>query len=419
MGIRSQIKKFSESKDEKVVAKNMIYLTILQVIIYLCPLITSPYLARVIGTDGFGKLAFAAAVMVWIQTIADWGYNYTATRDISKHREDAGYVSRVFSTVFWGRWILTAFTLVVLLLLIVFVPKFRQHTLLLFFSFIMIPGHILFPDWFFQALERMEFITIMNAVIRVLFMGAVFVFIRHPEDYVYQPLLISVGYVLCGIVSMYIIVRRWGVKIVKIPLGEVFSYIRNSTNIFINNLMPNLYNSFSYVLLNFVSTDSNTGLYNAGRKFPEMANSMLSVIGRAFFPYLNRNMSKHRQYALFSIGLSVVFCVILILLARPLTILFWGSEFAGSVIVLRITAVTIVFNTVNTVYGINYLMVIGRDRLLRNLTVIASVVGFAVSFPLVWMYDYVGVSLSFLIANILMGVLPWTAAVVIRKRNNL
>lgn len=391
------------------------YLTILQFLIYICPLITTPYLARILGANGFGKIAFATAVMVWFQTIADWGFNYTAARDVAQHRNDSEYISRVFSTVFWGRWILTAISFIVLIVCIITVDNFQQNAILLLFAFIMIPGHILFPDWFFQALERMEFITILNATIRLLFTISVFFIIRKPEDYIYQPLLISIGYVICGIIATYIILGKWKIKIISIPMKEIIGYIKNSTNIFINNLMPNLYNSFSYILLNFTSTDVNTGLYNAGRKFPEMANSILSVIGRAFFPYLNREGNKHhKEYSLFSLGLAFVTTVILIALAKPLTYLFFGNEFMDSVFVLRITAVAIFFNTLNTVYGVNHLMVIGRDRLLRNLTIIASVLGFASSFPLVYYFDYIGISISYLIANILMGMLPLIAALIIK-----
>lgn len=416
MKLTNYIKQVKNSRDGKILAKNMTYLAILQLLIYLCPLITTPYLARILGVDGFGKIAFATAVMVWFQTIADWGFNYTATRDIAKHRDNSEYVSRIFSTVFWGRWILTAISFVVLIISIFTIDKFYQNATLLLFAFIMIPGHILFPDWFFQALERMEFITILNAVVRIIFMISVFFVIRQPEDYIYQPLLISVGYVICGFVATYIVLVKWKIKITSIPLKDIFLYIKNSTNIFINNLMPNLYNSFSYILLNFASTDADTGLYNAGRKFPEMANSILSVIGRAFFPYLNRDGNRHhKEYSIFSLVLAFLASVLLIVFAKPLTYLFFGNDFIDAVIVLRITSIAIFFNTINTIYGVNYLMVIGRDRLLRNLTIIASAIGFVVSFPLVYYFDYIGISISFLIANILMGIMPMIAVLLINK----
>ena len=87
------------SKEGKTVFANLGYLTLLQVAGYVFPLITMPYLARVIGADGFGKIAFATAVVVWFQTVADWGFNLTATRDVAQNRYDKNVVSRIFSNV--------------------------------------------------------------------------------------------------------------------------------------------------------------------------------------------------------------------------------------------------------------------------------------------------------------------------------
>lgn len=104
----SEIKKqINKSKDGKTVFANFGYLSLLQVAGYVFPLISMPYLARVIGADGFGKIAFASAIVVWIQTISDWGFNLTATRDVAQNRDNKELVSRIFSNVLWARSVLT------------------------------------------------------------------------------------------------------------------------------------------------------------------------------------------------------------------------------------------------------------------------------------------------------------------------
>ena len=159
---RRIIAKIKGSKDEKVLLSNFAYLSLLQVAGYVFPLLTLPYLARVIGASGFGKIAFASAIMVWIQTVADWGFNYTATRDVARCRDDKQRVSEIFSNVFWARCLLMAVSFVVLMALVFAIPKLRAEADVILVSFLMIPGHILFPDWFFQAIERMKYITILN-----------------------------------------------------------------------------------------------------------------------------------------------------------------------------------------------------------------------------------------------------------------
>lgn len=94
------------SKDGKILVSNFLYLTLMQVAGFIFPLLTLPYLAKIIGTNGFGRIAFASAVIIWLQTISDWGFNYTATRNIARNRDDKQIVSKIFSSVFWARCVL-------------------------------------------------------------------------------------------------------------------------------------------------------------------------------------------------------------------------------------------------------------------------------------------------------------------------
>ena len=150
-----RLKTLLSSKDGKVLFSNFSYLFLLQIAGYVFPLLTLPYLARVIGVDNFGRIAFASAIMVWIQTVADWGFNYTATRDVAKNRENKEKVSEIFSNVLWARCTLVLLSFIVLLILLCIVPQFRDNSEVILVTFLMIPGHVLFPDWFFQAIERM------------------------------------------------------------------------------------------------------------------------------------------------------------------------------------------------------------------------------------------------------------------------
>ena len=172
----SEIKKqINKSKDGKTVFANFGYLSLLQVAGYVFPLISMPYLARVIGADGFGKIAFASAIVVWIQTISDWGFNLTATRDVAQNRDDKELVSRIISNVLWARSILTLLSGIILLAVVLLVPYLRENADIIFVTFLLVPGHILFPEWFFQAIEKMKYTTLFNLLLKLVFTVAVFV----------------------------------------------------------------------------------------------------------------------------------------------------------------------------------------------------------------------------------------------------
>lgn len=106
MSIANFFNRVKNNGDAKTVINNFAWLSVLQIAGYIFPLISIPYLAKVIGVDGFGKIAFASAVIIWIQTITDWGFNFTATRDVAKNKNDKLMVSEIFSNVLWSRILL-------------------------------------------------------------------------------------------------------------------------------------------------------------------------------------------------------------------------------------------------------------------------------------------------------------------------
>ena len=407
--------------DARRLSANVLYLTLLKIAEYLLPLITIPYLSRVIGVDGLGAIAFAAAVVLWLQTISDWGFNYSATRDVARIRDDKNAVSEIFSNVFWARCMLMVVSLLILSLLILCFDKFYDNRIVLLLTFLLIPGRILFPEWYFQAIEQMKYVTILNLLTKGLFTAAIFVFIKRAEDYFLQPLFLSIGYIVSGIIAMFIILKKKGVHLKRPSISKCLKTIANSTDIFINNLMPNLYNSFSVVLLGLFAGASSfaNGIYDAGKKFTTVANSLLETFGRAFFPFLARKMDKHNIYVLFTMILSFVATVLLFLLAPIIIKVFYGEAFSESIVVLRITAPAIIFVSLNNVYGTNYLILNNKETLLRNITIVVSLTGFVAGFPLIYFYNYTGAALTFLLSSVLTGIAPAIFAIRIKHKKRI
>lgn len=403
-GISEIIKQINSSKDGKTVFANFGYLSLLQVAGYVFPLISMPYLARVIGADGFGKIAFASAIVVWIQTISDWGFNLTATRDVAQNRDNKELVSRIFSNVLWARSVLTLLSGIILLLVVLLVPYLRENADIIFVTFLLVPGYILFPEWFFQAIEKMKYTTFFNLFLKLVFTVAVFVFIHKREDYLMQPLLTTIGYLLCGIGALYLIFKKWGYSLYKPQWGEIFKTIRNSTDVFINNLMPNLYNSFSVMLLGFFGGSTANGIYDGGNRFPSIFYQFQSVLSRAFYPFLSRRPDKHSFYAKLNIVSALVGSVILVLISPLIIKIMLGDEFEKSVVVMQILSFSVVFLAMGYTYGTNFLIINHKEKPLRNLTFISSIVGMCVSVPLVYYFSYIGAAVTVLLCRGLLGV---------------
>lgn len=393
MKLANYATRLAKNKDAKTLMGNFSYLIVLQIAGYVFPLITLPYLARVIGKEGFGLIAFATAIITWIQTITDWGFNYTATRDVARNRNDVTKVAKIFTDVTYSRLLLMCVSFVVLLVLTYLIPAFVEMRLLLMVVFLLIPGHILCPEWLFQGLERMKYITILNVITKAVSTGLIFVVIKNKEDYIYQPLLLSAGYVISGCIALYVIKKNFGITIGEFFWKDVKWTIKNSTDVFINTLAPNLYNSFSIILLGFYGGSIANGIFDAGSKFVSVFIQLFGVISRTFFPFLSRRMDKHAIYTRISIILAIVASLLLIALAPVLVNWVFSESFVDSVIVLRILSISILFYAISDIYGKNYLIQVSKERELRNVTLVSSLIGFALAFPLVSNYSYVGAAI--------------------------
>lgn len=416
MSIKHRFARIKDNQEARTLISNFSYLTLLQIAGYVFPLFTLPYLARVIGTDGFGKLAFASAIIVWFTTIADWGFNFTSTRDVAQNRDNIKKISEIFSTVLYGRIILCIATFALLLLLIFIIPKFKENALLIILTFLQIPGNILFPVWLFQGLERMKYTTLLNLLVKLVFALSIFIFINKPDDYIYQPIITATGFLLSGIISTYIIICKWHIKIIKIPVKNVLNTIKSNTDIFINNIMPNFYNSFSVALLGFIGTDAMVGIYDAGKKFMHIAYQFMSIISRTFFPYLAR---KHEKFNLFERFYLIIglFTSITLFFCSPILIkLFYGDPFIESITILQIVSVSIFFIAMQSVYGTNYLLIKRKEKTLRNITLISSSIGFIIAFPLIFYFKAIGTALTYTISSLILGLLSMIYA---KKYNHI
>ena len=420
LDIKKYFNRIKKSKDGRTLVSNFGYLSLLQIAGYIFPLITMPYLARVIGVEGFGKIAFASAVVVWFQTVADWGFNYTATRDVAKNRDNKEKVSEIFSNVLWARSLLMIVSFLLLLLTILIVPTFRENYVVILVTFLLVPGHIMFPDWFFQAMERMKYITILNLLSKLLFTIAVFIFIKNKNDFILQPLFTTLGYIVSGMISMYVILYKWHIKIKRPKFHSILSTIKGSTDVFINNIMPNLYNSFSVMLLGFFGGPVSNGLLDAGSKFVNISQQFMNIISRTFFPFLSRRIDKHSSFAKLSIYTSLVISLLLFFTAPWLIKLFFTDEFKNSVLLLQIMSISVFFITTRNVYGINYMIIEGFEKQLRNLISIGSIIGFILSFPLIYYFNHIGAAINITLTQAVMCLLvTYQAKRIIKSKNQI
>ena len=206
---------------------------------------------------------------------------------------------------------------------------------------------------------------------------------------------------------MYVILKKWGYTLYKPKFSEIFKTIKSSTDVFINNLMPNLYNSFSVLLLGAFWGANSNGLYDGGNKVPTIFYNFQAALSRAFFPFLSRHPERHGLYEKINIVSAVSGAVILVVLSPWIISILLGPDFSDSVPVMRILSISVIFLAMSFTYGTNYLIINHKEKALRNLTFASSIIGMFISIPLVYCFSYIGAAVTVLICRGLLGVGSW------------
>lgn len=418
MSISQRIKEISKNEKARTLASNFLYLCILKGLSLLFPLITLPYLARVIGPSKFGAIAFASSIMVIVETITDWGFNYTATRDVAQNREDIKVVSSIYSQVICSRLILTVISFVALFICTHYIPSLKEYKELLWLTFLYIPGNILLPQWFFQAFEKMRFITIFSLIATSIFTALIFIVIRKESDYIYQPLLNACSYIAIGIVAQYVIFKQFGVRLIIPKWTEIFQRTKKSTDMFISLLLPNLYTNFSVILLTSTCGNLATGIYNGGQRFQNLIDQITQILSRTFFPFLARNNNKHHIYVKISACIAVLASLAMFFGSGLFVDIFLTKEFEDAKYVMRIFSITPIFLFLMNTYGTNYLVIVGEEHILRNIIAGVSVLGFFLTWYFTPLYSYYGVAITITVVWGIRGLLTWHYASRVKKNKS-
>ena len=280
------MKKNQELTTLQRLSDNFVSLVILQFINYLLPLFLIPYLIHVLGIEGFGIYSFIFAIMMYGVQMSDYGFELSATYHISLHREDKNKVNEIFSSVLSIKLLIALVYLSVLTLLIFFVDKLFLYKELLFLSFGMIFGHLMFPLWFFQGIEKMRYIMYLNSFSKLLFFSSVFIFVTKESDLYLLMIFNSISTLIIGFIALYVALNKFNIKLSFQPLSRLLYYLKDGWYIFTSKFAVEFYTTANIIILGFFATPLVIGYYAVSIKIIHALGSLLDPLTRTVYPYL-------------------------------------------------------------------------------------------------------------------------------------
>ncbi len=338
----------SSIKSNRQVLKNMTWLGVLQFANYLIPLLIIPYIVRVLGADIFGKITYAQNIIAYFTLIINFGFEYSATREIAVNKGNKSAINQIFWSVIKQKAVLLLLTFVGLVILYFTFSKVNSDFTLYLFVFLMNVGIVIFPTWFFQGMEEMGKMAIFNVLIKGLGLILTVLFVKSASDYLYYPLLTTISYIGCGIGALIYVIKHFELKLVKADKLLYKKLFSRSFPIFLNNLFVSGYTITNMTMLGFYVSDKEIGYYSGAFKII-MAILMITStpINMAIFPTISRKFAESKEIGLIYfkktiLNLALISIVISLatFIVSPILVKFLlGSEFVPSLNLLKLFSV--------------------------------------------------------------------------------
>lgn len=362
--------------EKKTLLENFLSLGALQIFSYVIPLISLPYLSRILGPEMFGLVFFAQAFIMYFIMITDYGFGLSATREIAVNRHNKKNLSNIFSSVMIIKLILSGISFIILLFAILFIPKIRENWLVFVLTFFMVIGNAIYPVWFFQGMERMKYITLLNLLAKIIFLILIFIFVKHQSDYILVPILNSLGFLISGIIGLYFAFKEFGIKLYIPSRKALLKQTKYSTVFFLSRASVSLYTNTNSFCLGLISSNIMVGYYVAAEKIYAAASGLLGPITTALYPFIakNKNIKLYRKILIYVLVANICICAFVFIFAKNIITIFYGSEMVNAYKILRIFCLIPLVSVPHMMIGFPLLGALGYTREVNVSVIISSFV---------------------------------------------
>lgn len=390
----------------KSVKINFIFSSLKGAMSVLFPIISFPYISRILGVESLGKVEYCQSIISYFALFAALGIALYAVREGAKFREDKEKLTQ------FCREILTInliSTMVVYLALFVFMmlPIMRPYRTLLLVCSLTIILTTLSIEWLYQMMEDYMYISIRSVIVQVIALVAMFLFVKREEDYIIYALLyvLSTG----GAFIFNLVHAKKYVNLFQKTEIHLKRHLKPIFIIFGIAIASSIYLNMDKVMLGAMKGNYSVGLYSAAVKINTIVKTLISSISLVVMPRLSSYLAtgnKKQYYSLlkkginFNMVLSVPAAVGMILLSKELIVLFSGASYISASTASIILSANIFFSAIDGLFYYQILLPYGKEKEACIGTSFGAVLNTVLNFVLIVPFDTVGAAIATIISEI-------------------
>lgn len=388
---------FLKNSEKKLVLHNFFSLILLQGANYILPLIMLPYLVRVLGPEKFGLVMFAQSFAVFFNVFVDFGFNISGTREISLARENKAKVGAIFSGIMIIKLGLLIVAFSLLFLILNLFTRFSIDAEIYLFSFGVVIGQALFPVWFYQGIEKMKVITLINIFAKLIFTSLVFILVKTQGDYYKVPIFNSLGFIVSGFIGLIYCFQYFKYSLPSLVLLK--RLFKESFSLFISNFAASLYTASNVFILGIFSGNVIAGVYSAMEKLILAIKNVYVPFYQALYPWVSRKKDIEKEVIISKIMPPVFFVstlitiVILIFSKSILSLVYDDNLITSYANVFRILSFISIFSCLNMLFNMLYFPAIKRYRVRMNILIFGGFFNIVMNLIVVQFFNINGIAI--------------------------
>ncbi len=389
---------------EKSLVKNALYNFVYTGLNLFFPIITAPYISRVLGASNLGKVNFATSLVNWFILCSVFGISSYGVREVAKVRNNKTQLSKLFSELLLINFMLSIIMTVVYLILVLRITRFQDDLMLYLVMSINILLNMFSIDWLFQGIEEYRYITIRGFLIKLISLFSIFIFVREIGDYVIYG-MISVFVTGLGNIINYLYSKRIiTVSFNSINLSKHFNKL---SVFFIHSLIVNIYTNLDQTMLGFLSTTSSVAFMNRSRTIIGAASSVANSISNVTMPrasyYIKHD--KDRFNGLLStipryiLIITIPLTMGIIILSSNTMYALGGPDFLEGEKLLKVLSLLLIFAPLSSYLQNQVLIPTGNEKLGLFCAFLSSFISIGLNLLFIPRYGYMGAGYAACIAE--------------------
>lgn len=371
------------------------------------PLITFPYISRVLMATGNGKVATASAVITYFNMFASLGIPTYGIRACAKVRDDKEKLSKTVQELLIINSITMLLTLLVFVFTVILVPEFSAEKELYVINGIGMVLNMFAITWLYNALEQYAYITVVNMIVKVVSLVLMFLLVKKPEDYILYG-----GITVFASSASYVFNFVYATKFITLKKSGTYNFrvhMKPILRFFAMSAATSVYTNLDVVMLRFMQGNTEVGYYNAAIKVKTILVTLITSLGTVLLPRLSYYVKKEKIDDFYRmIGKAVNFVVIaglplmiyFMLYARESIQFLAGEGYEGAILPMIILMPTVLLIGLSNITGIQILTPQNLEQQVLNSIVCGAVVDFLLNLVLIPKMASSGAALATTVAEL-------------------